>query len=89
MSELSYIENILDNVGLMRGDYAVEKRAMLGALVGGFVVTYLQPASMFQNGVARPWKVLNSGGGKSHVQPTSTPWYIVPITGAFIMGVLI
>lgn len=84
---MDIIEEGFDAVGMMRGTYAVEMRATVGAVAAGFLVTYLQPSSMFTKGVARPWSLISNGDGP--VKPTSTPWFFIPAAAAFVCGVLI
>jgi len=75
-------------MGLMTGEYAVPKRMIVGALAGAFIVTYFKPSMMFEGGEPRPWSVTTKTGDTG-VEPTSIPWWAVPVAGAFIGGVLI
>lgn len=84
---MSYVEQLFDKMGLMRGEYAIPMRALVGASVSGLIISRMQPASMFTKGVARPWSLVSDGDGT--VAPTSTPWFFVPAAGAFICSVLI
>lgn len=95
MSEENFLIRITDLVektllpwGLMNGEFCIAKRMILGAGLGGMLVTWLKPTIMFTpNGEARPWSALdNSAGGPP---PTSLPWWFGPIIGAFLLGVLI
>lgn len=80
----SAIEDVLDQFGLMRGQYATVSRAAVGALAGAFIVQRLQPPSMYINGVARSWSLVSATP-----EATPLPWFAVPAFGAFVMGVLI
>ena len=86
----NFVENIFDNMGLMRGTYAPFKRAVAAAVVTGLGVTLVQPRSMFIDGVPRPWSLLNSKRPtEGSIPPTKTPWYFVPLGCALIAGVFI
>ena len=80
------IEDILDNFGLMTGNWAVASRLVIGALVAGFTITTIKPALMFTaEGSPRPWSVLSSDDETA----TFVPWWFVMLGGAFGFGVLI
>jgi hypothetical protein len=80
-------ERFFDGMGLMTGDYAVPKRAVIGLLVGGFLVTYFKPALMFEGGQPRQWSLLQTQGDAS--TPTAVPWWSLPLAGAVIAAVLV
>jgi len=79
-------ESFFDGLGLMTGEFAVPKRALIGALAGGFLVTYFKPASMFENGNPKYWSMIAS---EKDGPTTMIPWYAAPVAGAFIAAVLI
>jgi hypothetical protein len=84
------VEQTLLPLGLMTGTYAVPKRMVFGAVVGGAVVSWLKPGAMFSpDGRMRPWNVSQPDPGCDGVLPTNTPWWIGPGIGAFLFGVLI
>jgi len=55
---VSGLERFFDGLGLMTGDFAIQKRMIIGALIGGFLVTYIKPSIMFEGGKAKPWAPL-------------------------------
>ena len=80
------LEKTLLPLGLMTGDYAIPKRMLLGAALGGFLVTWVKPTIMFApDGTARPWMFLGGNGPET----TSFPWFFVPIIFAVLLGVFI
>lgn len=87
MTELiDSVEGLFDSLGLMTGEYAIPKRALMGTLAGGLLVTYIQPALMFdENGNPRPWILFGDDSGEA----TYIPWWFASIAGAFAFGVLI
>lgn len=84
MDIITSVENFLDKFGLMTGPYAIPGRMVLGALLGGLIITWLRPSSMFINGVARPWS-----GYSNSEEATLITWWMVPMAFAFVLGVLI
>lgn len=86
-SLISGVERAFDGLGLMTGEYAIPKRMVVGALAGAFVVTYFKPGAMFEGGKPRPWVLFATK--ENELSGTATPWWIVPLAGAFIGGVLI
>jgi len=80
-------ERFFDGMGLMSGDFAVPKRMMIGGLAGAFLVTYFKPAVMFESGQPRQWSLLKDNSDASSATPT--PWWMVPLAGAIICGVLV
>lgn len=84
------VEQTLVPLGLMTGEYAVPKRMGFGLVLGGMVVSWLKPSPMFSpDGRIRPWTVFQMDPGCDGVLPTNTPWWIGPVVGAFLFGVLI
>lgn len=86
------VEAVLEPLGLMSGDFAIPKRLLFGAVVGGLVVVLLKPSAMFDpEGNARPWGFMLSAEQQkaSSTPATSTPWIFGPIFGAFVFGALI
>lgn len=83
------MENVLEPLGLMTGEYAVGKRLIVGGILGGFVVTWLKPEIMFEKGTGkpRPWSLITSD--KTCGNPTPLPWVIGPFVGAIILGVFV
>lgn len=80
------IERILDNFGLMTGDWAITYRLIIGGLLGGLIVTTLKPSIMFtEEGTPRPWNLLSSGNENA----TSVPWWLAIVAGAMALGVFI
>ena len=88
MDLLDKLEAGLDGFGLMRGDFAIPKRLLFGGLLGAFVISYIKPESMFYEGVPRPWSMLVSEED-SEIPPTTTPWFVVAIGGALILGMFV
>jgi hypothetical protein len=80
-------ERFMDGMGLMTGEYAIMKRALFGALLGGFVVSYLKPNIMFESGQPRPWSL--TAGTDAAGDATPFPWWMGPLIGGVITGVLI
>lgn len=84
------IERVLEPLGLMTGPYAVPLRMLFGAAVGGAIVVFIKPNSMFEDGVPRPWSFLSSGrSNPNEPTPTQTPWLLGPAIGSLFFGVLI
>lgn len=81
-------EKVLTPMGFMEGEAAVPKRMLLGGILGATAVVLLKPASMFENGVARPWTFLSAGDERGP-KPTSTPWFIGPFIGAVFLGMFV
>lgn len=82
------LERFFDGMGLMTGEGAIIKRILFGAVLGGFLVTYLKPALMFENGVPRPFSLITSPT-ETGIKPTMLPWWSAAVVGAFISGFLI
>lgn len=87
-SIIDTLEKTLMPLGLMEGPNAVPYRMLVGAVIGGLVVTYIKPQSMFQGGMPRPWSFFETDP-ESGIAPTSTPWYIGPVAGAVLLGVFV
>lgn len=88
------LEGFFDSLGLMTGELAVVKRMVFGAGVAMGIVWLMKPAIMFDKntGVARPWTYFQSkdeNQNNNKLEPTSFPWFVAPIIGAFVLGVLI
>lgn len=84
------VEQTLTPLGLMSGDNAIPKRMFAGALLGGAVITWIKPRWAFtDDGRPKPWSFLEHPGQTCGTEPTSTPWILGPVIGAFVMGVLI
>lgn len=88
------VENVLDSMGMMRGDLAPAKRALFGAGVGYLVVETFRPSIMYyDDGTARPWSFSTAGStadnhtGQQHSTPI--PWWTGPAVGAFVFGQMI
>lgn len=88
LSAIDSIEAFLDKFGLMRGEYAIAKRFLFGGLLGAFVISYIKPSSMFQDGIPRPWSMLVSEED-SEIAPTSFPWFFGAILGSAFLGLFI
>jgi hypothetical protein len=82
------VEDMLAPLGLMEGEYAVPKRMLLGAAVGTLAVQYIEPASMYDRGVERPWAFFDNDS-RNGPQPTWTPWFLGPIVGAVVLGMFV
>lgn len=88
-STIGTVESVLEPMGLMCGEGCVAKRMMLGAVLGGAVVSFFKPSSMFDSsGNARPWS-LQVAPNYSGPDPTNFPWWTGSVVGAFVLGVLI
>lgn len=84
MSVIDQIEKFFDGMGLMTGNYAIAKRLLFGALLGGILITYIKPSIMFtEEGEAK------SFGLEETEETTVLPWFIVPLIGAILSGVFI
>ncbi len=84
---VSGLERFFDGMGLMTGNGAIPKRMIIGAMIGGFLVTYFKPQVAFESGMPRPWTLMSDG--KSGPDPTLVPWWMAPTAGAVVGGVLI
>ncbi len=82
------LERFFDGMGLMTGNGAIPKRMIIGAMIGGFLITYFKPKVAFEAGQPRPW-VLSSADGSIGPEPTYVPWWVAPVSGAVVGGVLI
>lgn len=83
------VEDVLAPLGLMQGECAVAKRMFFGGLVGGFIVSFFKPSSMFDDhGNARPWS-LQVGENYSGPSPTSFPWWTASVAGAVFFSTCI
>lgn len=88
------LESFFDSLGLMTGELAIIKRMVFGAGVATGIAWLVKPAIMFDKntGVARPWTYFQSkdeNQNNNKLEPTSFPWFVAPIIGAFVLGVLI
>lgn len=83
------VEKTLTPLGLMTGEYAIPKRMLFGGVIGGAVVSWIKPPQMFTGGRPRPWSAFQKVADANGLEPTSTPWFLGPIAGAFVFGVLI
>lgn len=86
-SVIDSAERFMDGMGLMTGEYAIIKRAAFGALIGAFIVSYLKPDIMFESGQPRPWAL--TAGTDNAGESTMFPWWMGPLLGGVITGVLI
>lgn len=87
MSIIDATERALDGIGLMTGEAAIPKRFLFGALIGGFLVTYIKPSSMFEAGRPRPWSLMVSKDEAADATPV--PWYFVPVGTGLALSMLI
>ncbi len=81
------LERFFDGMGLMTGPGAIPKRMIIGAMAGGFLITYFKPKIAFETGLPRPWILTADGNGGP--DPTFVPWWTAPVAGAVVGGVLI
>lgn len=86
-SVVSSFERFFDGLGLMTGDGAITKRLVVGALAGAFLITYFKPSIAFEAGKTRPWVLFATG--REEAEPTLVPWWVAPVAGAFVGGVMI
>lgn len=84
---VSGLERFFDGMGLMTGNGAIPKRMIIGAMIGGFLVTYFKPKISFEAGQPRPWVLFSDGS--LGPEPTVAPWWMAPATGAIVGGILI
>lgn len=82
---LDPIENGLDTLGLMEGNMAPTKRALVGAAVGAAVVYGIKPNSMWNGDKMKPWTPLAPKDQNS----TWLPGWLAIAIPAFVLGVLI
>lgn len=81
---MDQLEVFLDNIGLMRGDAAIALRMGFGAIISGLVLTYLQPSSMFVDGMA-----LDFGLSMDNPNVTFMPWWLLSALIGLAFGVFI
>jgi hypothetical protein len=83
---VSGFERFFDGLGMMKGNNARSKRFVFGALVGGILVTWLKPASMFsKDGSAKTWAFLADPEEESAM----VPWWLVPTISGIFSGIFI
>lgn len=82
---LDPVEDLLDKMGMMQGEYAPVKRAVFGAAVGAAVVWGTHADLFFKGNKLRPWKLLHPNDPDA----TIFPWYLAVAGHAFVMAVLI
>jgi len=88
------VENVMDSMGMMRGDMAYPKRALFGAAVGYAAVETFRPSIMYyDDGTARPWSFSAMGAtiDNQSKQQHSTwlPWWSGPLAGAVVFSQMI
>lgn len=76
------LESIFDGFGLMVGDYAPLKRAVIGVLLVGCLLSWLKPGIFFQNG--QP-KAFGGGAGETYF----TWWIAALLLGGAGFGLFI
>jgi hypothetical protein len=82
------IEDSLDSVGLMEGEFAPTKRALLGAAIGYGAVVLAKPSWAYdKDGNPYPWRFTSKGLPTS--QTTLMPYWLTALIPAFALGVLI
>lgn len=64
------------------------KRMLVGGTLGLLAVWAIQPKVMFHKGKPRPF-VAWTNKTEDGVTPTSTPWWLAVVGGAFVLGMLI
>lgn len=83
---LEPVEDLMDKFGLMQGEYAPVKRALVGAGLGAAVVFGLKPSLFWtKDGHLAPWRVTNP----KDPDATPFPWYLAVALPAVVLGVLI
>lgn len=85
-SFIDRIETVMDALGLMRGRYAIFKRALFGAAIFSIAMVIIKPSFAFYRGMARPWKALDDG---SDLPATWVPWWSGSLFGAALFGLFI
>lgn len=83
------IEDALDSVGMMQGDLAPMKRAVVGGAIGYGVITMWKPSWAYDQdtGTPYPWTVTNKDVDRH--QTTMMPYWLAALIPAFVLGVLI
>lgn len=82
------IEDSLDSVGLMQGEFAPLKRAVLGGAVGYAAVAMAKPSWAYdKDGNPYPWRFTSKDLPSS--QTTLMPYWLTALIPAFALGVLI
>lgn len=82
---LDPLEDGLDKLGMMQGEYAPLKRTVFGTAVGSAVVWYTKPNIAFKNGKPRPWKVTEG----TNDDATWTPWWVLGAFPGILLGIFI
>jgi hypothetical protein len=86
-SAIQYLEQLFDKFGLMTGSGAQIKRALLSAVFGGVLVSWMKPSLMFtSSGVPKSWSITSS---EEPGNTTPLPWWMVPVLFAFVGGLFI
>ena len=78
------IEELMDKMGMMQGEFAPLKRAAFGSAVGAAVVWSVKPKSMFIGDKPRPWSLNNKTS-----EATMIPWWMAAMFPGIILGVFI
>jgi hypothetical protein len=83
------IEDVLDKVGLMQGEMAPLKRAVVGGAIGYGVISMWKPSWAYDpdDHHAYPWTVTHRSMERS--QTTMMPYWLASLIPAVILGVLI
>jgi hypothetical protein len=84
-SYLQKVEEVFADWGLRTPG----KRLLVGAALGTVAIWALQPKAMFHNGYPRPFSAWSDGPDSNGTKPTSYPWWLGPIAGMFVLGMLI
>ena len=83
---LDPVENGLDAVGLMQGQYAPAKRTLAGAALGAAIVWGIRPGICWSKDgkTLRPWSLTSKDA-----DATPLPWWAIVAMPAVLLGVFI
>lgn len=73
------VEDVFDAFGLMQGPNAPFKRFAVTATLTGLAIWAARPDWAFQGGEPRPWSLMVGPQVREGAQPTSTPWWSLPV----------
>lgn len=80
-------EQVLIPLGLMQGNYAIQKRIILGGVIGAALVSWIKPTFMFSStGMPKGWAFWHSDTDGDGLETTWFPWYGASAIGALLLG---
>ena len=78
------IEELMDKMGMMQGEYAPLKRAAFGSTVGAALTWTIKPTVAFEGDKPRPWKLQSKDPDATYIT-----WWMLAMFPGVILGVFI